>query len=133
MHLVQSKVHSWRLFGLGDDASAAGAVGGGQGGAAHAAGGHDGLPDAAGPRPALRRRFATRGRAALDCDHEVPEGCKLRLYEPDDGAHYWRGELPDGKLGDGRKTKSATWGFYTQRSRDEAYDVVWQWLWEHGV
>ena len=76
---------------------------------------------------------APRTAAAEDCSDLVPAGCTLRMYTSGE-APCWKGELSGTVLDPaGRHTRSRRWGFYSGRSQDEAYEDVFDWLWEHGA
>ena len=76
---------------------------------------------------------APRTAAAEDCSDRGPAGCTLRMYTSGE-APCWKGELSGTVLDPaGRHTRSRRWGFYSGRSQDEAYEDVFDWLWEHGA
>ena len=89
--------------------------------------------DAAPPLPVVRSGHGPRSKCTEDRSSLCPDGCTMRQYCPEDRGYYWRGELPAGlRSPGGHLTKSATWGFFVGRTQEEAADLVFTWLWEHG-
>ena len=73
-----------------------------------------------------------RGAADLDRSDEVPDGCTLRRYFPETRSGYWKATMPKGvrHAVTKKNTRSLAWGFYSQRTENEAREMVRDWAWE---
>ena len=75
-----------------------------------------------------------RGCHSEDLTHSVPPGCTFRRYDPPTRPGFYKGELPSGKVdpSTGHKSKNCGWGFWANRTPEEAMNEVFAWLWKHG-
>ena len=79
--------------------------------------------------------FRRRIRACSeDLTHSVPLGCTFRRYDPPSRPGFYKGELPVGKVdpSTGYKSKNCGWGFWANRTPEEAMNEVFSWLWKYG-
>ncbi len=96
--------------------------------------------EAAAPKPApeesrsgCRRAGGRRGACVEDLSNTdyVPEGVKLRKYEPRDGHPFWQAELPKGtKDQKGKRYRVRNWAKEGQNEGTVLMDIQ-EWLWNN--